>query len=142
MDKFKNTQRILMTTFITLIVLSLALVVVFETDLLEPGFRADDKQSDFLFVTTMELLTLAGAFLALRLFKFEKIHQDLLANRANALLPLGILRICLLEVPMFLNNLLYYVFMNSTFGYMAIIMVLCLPFVYTSLERCQSDIES
>ena len=134
MDKLKNTQRILMTTFITLIVLSLALVVVFETDLLEPGFRADDKQSDF--------LTLAGAFLALRLFKFEKIHQDLLANRANALLPLGILRICLLEVPMFLNTLLYYVFMNSTFGYMAIIMVLCLPFVYPSLERCQSDIES
>jgi hypothetical protein len=141
MKKLKRTQIILMTLFIALIVLALALVVVYETNILEPGTRATHKQSEFMLMTTMELLTLAGAFLGLRLFKFKVVHKDLLSNRADALLPLGIIRICLIEVPMVANTLFYYMFMNTTFGYLAIILLLCLPFVFPSLERCQSDIE-
>ena len=41
-----------------------------------------------------------------------------------------------------LNTVLYYLFMNTTFGYMAIILAICLPFVYPSEARCEAETES
>ena len=90
----------------------------------------------------MELLTLGGVFLALRLFKFPKVHQDLVTKKEHALFKWGILRLALLLIPMVANTYLYYMFMNTTFGYMAIIQLLCLPFVFPTMSRCQSEVES
>ena len=42
---------------------------------------------------------------------------------------------------MVVNTLLYYIYMNTTFGYMAIIMALCLPFVFPTKGRCLAEIE-
>ena len=51
----------------------------------------------------------------------------------------GTIRLLILEVPMLVNTLLYYIYMNTTFGYMAIILLLCLPFVFPSLNRCLAE---
>ena len=48
----------------------------------------------------------------------------------------GMLRLLVLEVPMVVNTYLYYMFMNPTFGYLAIILLLCLPFVMPTVGRC------
>jgi hypothetical protein len=48
-------------------------------------------------------------------------------------------RLIILEAPMVINTLLYYIYMNPTFGYLAIILLLCLPFVFPSYNRCVSD---
>jgi hypothetical protein len=37
------------------------------------------------------------------------------------------------------NTLLYYVFMNTSFGYLAIIILLCMPFVYPSKDKCMAE---
>jgi hypothetical protein len=31
--------------------------------------------------------------------------------------------------------------MNTTFGYMAIIGLLCLPFVFPTMSRCEAEVE-
>ena len=51
----------------------------------------------------------------------------------------GMLRLLILEVPMVIDTLLYYIYMNTTFGYLAIILLLCLPFVFPSLNRCLAE---
>lgn len=122
--------------------LAVAIVLLYETEVLENGLLATDKQSEFLWTAFMELVSLGAAFLALRLFKFRMVHDDLTSRKAPALMKWGIIRLLTLEVPMVVNTLLYYIYMNTTFGYMAIILLLCLPFVFPSLSRCEDEVRS
>lgn len=136
----KQTQRLLMILFITSIVLPLAMVVLFETGIIATGIMAGETQSEFLLTSTMELVTLAFAFLSLRLFKFAYIHADLVNRQEKALLKWGYLRLLLIQAPLVINTLLYYLYMKPTFGYLAIILALCLPFVYPSMDRCMAEV--
>ena len=126
----------------SMIGITVVLVVLFETDVLPSGLMATEKQTEFLFTTLMELLTLASVYMALRLFKFEKVHQELVTRKADGLRRWGLIRLAILLLPMPLNTVLYYLFMNTTFGYMAIILAICLPFVYPSEARCEAETES
>jgi hypothetical protein len=69
------------------------------------------------------------------------VRKALAEKKADALLSWGVLRLGLLSVPMILNTLFYYLFMNVAFGYMAIILFLCLFFVVPTMDRCQSEVE-
>ena len=138
----KETKKLLMTIYVAGIVLALAIVCLYETNVLEAGLLATDKQSEFLLTFLMELMTLGCAFLALRLFKFEKIHQELISDKAVALRKWGAIRLVLLLFPLWADTLLYYLYMNTTFGYLGIILVLCLPFVYPSESRCEAEPEA
>ena len=122
--------------------ITVVLVVLFETDVLPSGLMATEKQTEFLLTTLMELLTLASVYMALRLFKFDKVHQELATLKADGLRRWGLIRLAILLLPMPLNTVLYYLFMNTTFGYMAIILAICLPFVYPSEARCEAETES
>ena len=131
-----------MAFFVFAIVFALAAVVAYETGFMESGLFAERKTSEFIFVSLMELLTMGGVFLALRLFKFNKVHDDLVAKKEHALFKWGLLRLALILIPMVGNTYLYYMFMNTTFGYLAIIQLLSLPFVYPSMSRCKSEVEA
>ena len=126
----------------SMIGITIVLVVLFETDVLPSGLMATEKQTEFLLTTLMELLTLPSVYMALRLFKFEKVHQDLVTRKADGLRRWGLIRLAILLPPMLLNTVFYYLFMNTTFGYMAIIQAICLPFVYPSEARCEAETES
>lgn len=130
-----------MTCFWVWVTLTLAFIVIFETELVGTGMLAYDKTADFFALTVMELLTLVAIFTALRMFKKSSIRHDLKINKEKSLLRWGLLRICILGIPMLANVLLYYLFMNTTYGYMALIVVLCLPFVYPTLNRCLTETE-
>ena len=139
MKNVKNTLTVLLWTVLAL---ALTVVVLFETDVLMFGYYAGSgEQAEFLLTTMMELLTLAVIPLALKLFKFPRVHADLVSRKAEALRKWGLLRLLMLLVPLLVNTLLYYAYANVAFGYMAIILVIVLPFVYPSMERCQSETE-
>jgi hypothetical protein len=138
----KKTLRQLQTFMFSMIGITVVLVVLFETDVLPSGLMATEKQTEFLLTTLMELLTLASVYMALRLFKFDKVHQELVTRKAVGLRRWGLIRLAILLLPMPLNTVLYYLFMNTTFGYMAIILAICLPFVYPSEARCEAETES
>ena len=138
----KETKNQLMSVFVSGTVLPLMIVCIYETEVVVPGLLATDKQSEFLLTFLMELMTLGCAFLAFRLFKFEKIHQELISDKAVALRKWGVIRLVLLLFPLWADTLLYYLYMNTTFGYLGIILVLCLPFVYPSESRCEAETEA
>lgn len=128
-----------MLVFTLLLAVMVGIIALYESGVLESGVLTDSKQTEFLAMTGMELTSLAGAFLGLRLFKFQKIHDALVTQKEPALLRWGILRLLILEVPMVSNTYLYYVYMNTTFGYLAIILLLCLPFVFPTQSRCIAE---
>lgn len=135
----EKTQKTLMTVYIAILVATIVLAALCELDILETGKMADHPQEEFITTTVMELSTLAGAFLGLRLFKFKGIHSELISLKAPALLKWGLVRFVLIEVPMLSNTLFYYMYMKPTFGYLAIILLLCLPFVWPSMSRCVAE---
>ena len=128
-----------MLVFTLLLAVMISIIVLYESGVLESGVLTDSKQTEFLAMTGMELTSLAGAFLGLRLFKFQKIHDELVTKKEPALLKWGMLRLLILEVLMVSNTYLYYMYMNTTFGYLAIILLLCLPFVFPSQSRCIAE---
>ena len=128
-----------MAFYIAQIALALIVIVLFETDVLPVGVKAGDKQSDFVMVALMEIISLGAAFLGLRLFKFKPIHDDLFSRPERAMWKWGMSRLLILEVPMVIDTLLYYIYMNTTFGYMGIMLLLCLPFVFPTLNRCLAE---
>ena len=137
----KKTRNILMSLFWGCIVLAVLLAVLFETELLPKAVWQEYASQEVMTRMIMELVTLAMIPLSLYLFKFGHVHADLLKRKEKALNLWGVLRLLMLLVPMIVNTLLYYMFMQTTYGYMAIILLICLPFVYPSLGRCKADTE-
>ncbi len=137
----KRTQSILTIEIAAFVVAALVVVGLFESNTLLEGSLADSKTNEFLVVTAMELLTLCTVPLALRLFKFKSVERSLKENGQQALLKWGTIRIMLIVVPMLLNVILFYLFGNVAFGYMAIILFLCLFFIYPTKSRCEAETE-
>lgn len=135
----KKISKQLTFVYILLAAIALAIVALYEFGVLESGVLADSKQTEFVALTVMELTSLAAAFIGLRLFKFRMIHNELVTNEEPAMLKWGLLRLLILEVPMIANTYLYYIYMNTTFGYLAIILLLCLPFVMPTESRCLAE---
>jgi hypothetical protein len=135
-----HTKNSLLTIMLVACVISLAIIVAFEFDVLPIGAYADHVRLGFYAAVVMELVTICTIPLALRLFKFRKVRHALTSLREKALLRWGSLRMLMLCVPMMVNTLCYYLFMNVAFAYMAIILFICLFLVYPSLDRCYSEI--
>lgn len=115
------------------------LVLVFESDLLPNGVLfTEDRAQETIVLTVMELLTIAIIPFSLRLFRFKQVAEKL--TNAKRLLHWATLRMLMLCVPMTLNCLLYYLYMNVAFGYMGIILLLCLGFIVPTLSRCENEL--
>ena len=99
-----------MVFYIVQIVMALVIIVLFETGELPVGVMAADKQSEFVLTALMEILSLGAAFLGLRLFKFQAIHRDLVSRKEPAMWKWGMTRLLILQVPMVINTLLYYIY--------------------------------
>lgn len=72
-----------------------------------------DSTLQFVLTTAMELITLACAYLGLRLF------------RKN-----WKLRMAIIVVPLLANAAFYFIFRTTTYFYLAVILLLCIPFVW------------
>lgn len=121
------------------VVLSLLAVILYETETLLPGSLAAEGGTEFVVVSLMELLTICFIPLALRLFKFKTVHESLVATRSKGLARWGSLRLMLICLPMLVNTVMYYQFMNVAFGYMGIIGLICLVFVWPGMKRCIAE---
>lgn len=135
----KKVSKQLTAFYIAQLALALVFIVLFELDVLPVGIMSEDKQSEFVLTALMEIVSLGAAFLGLRLFKFKAIHHDLVTREEKAMWKWGMTRLLILEAPMVIDTLLYYIYLNTTFGYLAIILLLCLPFVFPSLNRCLAE---
>lgn len=68
----KKTQKILSAIMYGSIILSLAIVVLYETELLLPGDLTESKNTEFLTVSLLEVITICLIPIAMRMFRFKK----------------------------------------------------------------------
>ncbi len=136
-----STQKILMRTFCAFVAAAAIIVVLYETGILSAGTLAGaDDSSEFVVLSAMELITISVIPVALRLFKFRRVAQRLVTQQG--LLRYGLLRLIMLCVPMVVNTVLYYLYMSVAFGYMGIILFLCMAFVVPTKGRCEAELHS
>ena len=137
----KQTYRVLMLNFVFMVTVTLLLVVLYECEILMPGDLEDDKLLVFYLQILMEMVTIVAIPLALKLFSIKAVHRKLVQGKGAALLPWGTARLNMLCLPMLINTYIYYLTMSPAFGYMAIILFLCLFFIYPSEGRCIAETE-
>lgn len=136
----EKTRYTLLAQFVGIVTAVVVIVLFFETGILEEGILVDSNSHvEFAFTAVMELLTIAMIPLALKLFKFKRVEAQLQTEHEVALCKWGVLRLAMLELPLMLNTLLYYLFLNTSFGYMAIILLLCLAFVFPTKAKCEAE---
>ena len=129
-----KTQQTLNIIFYTSIVLSLLAVVLFETNTLIGGWWADNRSADFLCTTFLGLFSLCAIPVAFRLVRPSRSNTARMNYDRRA-----ILRLVLLGLTLLLNTFSYYAFMGVPFGYMAIILFLCLLFVVPTQKRYERE---
>lgn len=134
-----NSRKLLLVEFWIPIFICSCIIILFENDLLPSGGWLENKVQEYYVAMAMELITIILIPLSLRLFKFRFVKRQLLSIPTQALGTWGTVRLCMLTLPMMVNCWLYYMFMNVAFGYMGIIGILCLCFVYPSKDRCQLE---
>lgn len=135
----ETIQKKLQLIFWIPIVLSAIIIVSGELDIIPNGILANGKQVEFVIMSMMEILTIIAIPVALKLFKFKAIANKLASDTLLHFERWGIVRLCLLNVPMVINLVCYYLFVGAGFGYLAIILFLSLFFVYPSLSRCYNE---
>lgn len=135
----ETIQKKLQLIFWIPIVLSAIIIVSGELDIIPNGNLANDKQVEFVIMSMMEILTIIAIPVALKLFKFKAIANKLASDTLLHFERWGIVRLCLLNVPMVINLVCYYLFVGAGFGYLSIILFLSLFFVYPSLSRCYNE---
>lgn len=121
------------------VLICLCIIILYENDLLLSGSWHDNKMDEYYVAIVMELVTICLIPLSLRLFKFHRVKQDLQTSEGLMLRKWGSVRLLMLTLPMMVNCWLYYQFMNVAFGYMGIIGLLSLCFVYPSKARCSQE---
>ena len=130
-----KTISLLRTVLIANVGVAVVFAALYELDILPSGILAGRPQDEFLSTISMELITIVFIPVALRLFKTKDVEKRLEEGNIKAFRKWGLVRILMITVPIVLNTLLYYSFMNTTFGYMALILLICLPFIYPASRK-------
>lgn len=133
----KLTQKILMLNFWLMLVVTFFLVLIYELEVVEP--MDCNTQWVFFWQVMMEIIAIVCIPVALKLFSIKVVRRRLVSGKGAALLPWGTVRLNMLCVPMLIDTFLYYQTMSPAFGYLAIILFLCLFFIYPSRSRCFSE---
>lgn len=135
----EKTIKKLKAAFWSLLCAALFVSLVFESDLLVVGILTDSKQFEFVLTACMELFTIGSVPFALKLFKIKKVADSLAGGSPRSLLKWGLVRMALLGILLFVNVVFYYLFMQVAFGYMAIILLISMLFVYPGRSRCLNE---
>ena len=130
-----KTISLLRTVLIANVGVAVVIAALYELDILPSGMFTGRPQDEFLSTISMELITIVFIPVALRMFKTKDVEKRLEDGDIKAFRKWGLVRILMITVPLVLNTLLYYSFMNTTFGYMALILLICLPFIYPAARK-------
>ena len=139
----KRIQNILQINYFLNLIIVLLWIVLNENDVFNiVGSAHENTNSDFLSASIMEVITICFIPVSLRLFKIGAIRQAIKDDKTpllNTFFAYSLVRLEMLLMPMLVNAVLYYVFMNVAFGYMAIILFLSTLFIFPTQERCEQE---
>ena len=138
----ETTRRVLLSVLWGSVLIALILILLYENDILSQGKLVGNVKAEYFTSVFMDLLACLFIPLCLWLFRWSVVKRSLQAHKEKALLRWGLFRLLMLCVPMLVCLLLYYFYQNVAFGYLAIIFAICLFFVYPSMSRCLSEIDT
>lgn len=141
----KQAVKILTIKYFIVLAFALAIIVCGENDWFNNvGIMHDNKNSDFIMTSLMEIISICLIPVSLRLFKFKKVRNDISSDNTefhSSFIAWAIIRLDMLQIPMIVNAVLYYLYMNVAFGYMGIILFLASFFIFPTSERCNFEYE-
>ena len=139
----EKVVRLLKIFFFLPLIVSFSIVFLYESEILIPhGMFLNDGVS-YIVLMLIELITLAVVPLALYLFKMKNVKKHLKKYKEKALLKFGCLRLGILGVVLIANTVLYYLSgLNTSYGYLALLLLLVFPFIYPSRARCKVETEN
>lgn len=135
----EKVSKQLMSTFWLATLLEIIIVVCYETNLMLEGGFAGNVTAEFIMVTVMELLTIIMIPIALKMIKYGAVRNIIKREGASGYYRVAMMRMCMIFLPMLVNTLCYYLFMNVAFVYMAIVLAISAIFVYPSKNRCEAE---
>lgn len=142
-NKLDNVRKGLLRYFLTMIGVIFLIVVLFEVGVLDywKGGYTRWAEAEFIVLTVMEVLTVVSIPFALKFLKLKMIKKqfDKAPVRVEKYKELALIRMEILILPMIFNTLFYYLFMQTSFGYLAIIQLICLCFITPSKSRCERE---
>lgn len=138
----ESAQKVLMILAVSDLLMAVLIVLVCETGAVDLSVVDFSENPTVLFLTECidQIVSIALIPLALYLFKFKKVHAELMAKKAEALQRWGIIRLQLLLLPLYVNIIVYYITMVPGYAYMAVILLIALVFVFPSKGRCEREI--
>ena len=138
-NQIKKVKKQLTALLWTCILIAVAIMAMFESNVVLPGGMAGDINAEFVTASVIELVTLAVIPIAMWLFKWKKVKSQLKECPHRALLKWGSLRLMLLCLPLIASVVAFYLFQKPAFGYLALVLALCLFFVYPSKQKCLQE---
>jgi hypothetical protein len=133
-----------MTLYCLLLIISAAIYICGEFFEVDMAMLASEsyKPTNYVVQMIMIMLVLTLLPLSLYMFKFKCIHSSLIATPAASLLKWGTIRIFVLGLLLLSNTILYYMFgFEPAFGYLAVMVMLVMPFILPTMSRCKAETE-
>ena len=139
-----NLQKVYKTTlFVWWYTAILAIgIFVLVSFLFNDMIFTEDPQLNFIFLTAMELITLCVIPFALRLFKFKWVKKLIKKQGTKGLADLKASQILMLSGPMILNAIMYFLTRQVAHFYLAVILFLCMFFIYPSQEQLTNELDA
>lgn len=138
--KMNKSRRILLGELAAAILLTLLIVIAFESGLLMPG-SLSGHSSLYYVQMAMQLTTLFVIPTGLYLLRNGIVKKSVMGARSEGIYILwASVRMLMLCVPLVLNILFYYLYGSEVgFFYLAVVLFLALYFVYPSEDRCKCE---
>ncbi len=134
-----KTRRPLLLFFYTYVALAAGIVIFGESGTVFDSIdTTTGGTTEYSVLTVMELITVCLLPLALKMMGIRKI-TDLVRKDDKKYTSFAAIRLAMIGVPLVVNIIAYYIFMNVAFAYLAIIGAVCLAFVYPSHVRKESE---
>ena len=142
MDKINRITMQLRAAFVACVVLGVVIISVFETRLGKQGGLAGDKTAEFITYTVMILLTIVLIPFALKLHKTGLFKRAMASGETEPYARYRLFansRIALLGALWLLNGVFYEIFLRAGFGYLAIIGLVSMVFVWPTKARMRQE---
>lgn len=137
----KQLSKGLMSVFYAAVILELCIVALYETNIIIEGGFAGNVTAEFIVATVMELSTIIIVPVALRMIKYGAVRNIIRREKEEGLRKMALLRMAMLVLPLLVNTMCYYLFMNAAFAYMAIVLAISLVFIIPTETRCKIELE-
>lgn len=142
-EQIKRLYKIQVSSYIALWVLPALLVFMYESGILTEGIYAGDSKMEYILQSISILLTVGLIPFALRLFNLNLVKHIKELSLTEALKSYRIwsdIRLCLLFVPTVLNLSFYYLSLNTTGLFCALMALFASLFCVPSENRIKNEL--